>query len=95
MKSSHRSLLVLACLSMAAIAAAACRAVSTLAESAYAAVKDFAVAFTLRGLDLVARAEPEGRSPAVLLVQAKAFVQRVMKRERPVMTVGWRMCPSV
>jgi hypothetical protein len=34
------------------------------------------------------------RQPAVLLVQAKAFVLRLIKRERPVVTASWRMCPS-
>lgn len=28
-------------------------------------------------------------------VQAKAFVRRVIKRERPVISALWRMCPSV
>jgi len=32
--------------------------------------------------------------PSVQRVQAKAFVQRLAKRERPVVTSSWRMCPS-
>lgn len=32
--------------------------------------------------------------PAVLLVQARAFVMRIAKRERPVIRAAWRMCPS-
>jgi hypothetical protein len=94
MKSSHRSLLALACLCMAAVATSAFRAVASPILSAYAVVKDFAIHFTLRGLDLVARAEPEGKGPAVVLVQAKAFLQRLVKRERPVISNTWRMCPS-
>jgi hypothetical protein len=32
--------------------------------------------------------------PAVRQVQAKAFKARIEKRERPVVTNSWRMCPS-
>jgi len=35
------------------------------------------------------------RQPAVLLAQAKAFTLRLIKRERPVVTASWRMCPSI
>lgn len=51
--------------------------------------------FVLRGVEIIARRDTVPLRPVVNLVQAKAFVQRIMKRERPVMTVGWRMCPSV
>ena len=30
----------------------------------------------------------------VPLLQARAFVTRLAKRERPVLTASWRMCPS-
>jgi hypothetical protein len=32
---------------------------------------------------------------SVLLVQARAFVLRLAKRETPRVTPGWRMCPSI
>jgi len=32
--------------------------------------------------------------PLVVFVQARAFVMRMAKRERPVVTPRWRMCPS-
>lgn len=36
-----------------------------------------------------------GKSAAVVaFVQAKAFVMRLAKRERPLVTDNWRMCPS-
>lgn len=34
-------------------------------------------------------------NPALLLVAAKAFMQRMAKRERPRVTTLWRMCPSI
>ena len=46
------------------------------------------------GLHLFAN-EPGGRSPSVRILQAKAFVQRLVKRERPVVTASWRACPSI
>jgi hypothetical protein len=33
--------------------------------------------------------------PQVERVAAKAFVARLMKRERPRLEAGWRMCPSI
>jgi hypothetical protein len=32
--------------------------------------------------------------PAQHLVAARAFVQRLVKRDRPLLSAGWRMCPS-
>lgn len=46
------------------------------------------------GLQLFAN-EPGGRSPSVRILQAKAFVQRLVKRDRPVVTASWRACPSI
>lgn len=36
-----------------------------------------------------------GKSETVPFVRARAFVLRIAKRERPVVTASWRMCPSV
>lgn len=94
MKCTHRSLLVLACLAVSAFACSAVRAVGEAAHSAYVTVKGYLAAFTLRGLELVAKPEAGSKGPAVVLVQAKAFVQRLAKRERPVLSPSWRMCPS-
>lgn len=33
--------------------------------------------------------------PRVALVAARAFVGRLMRRERPTVTPRWRMCPSI
>lgn len=45
---------------------------------------------------LTAQAEESGnRGPAVLFMKAEQFAVRILKRERPVVTPTWRMCPSV
>ncbi len=42
----------------------------------------------------LATAQP-GKPETVPFVRARAFVLRIAKRERPVVTASWRMCPSV
>lgn len=39
------------------------------------------------------KAEPQ--TSTAPLVRAKRFLLRILKRERPVVTGAWRMCPSV
>lgn len=54
-------------------------------------VRDFATGF------LNCAMPPVGQVvdlPKVERVQARAFVARLLKRERPQVTAGWRMCPS-
>ena len=55
------------------------------------AMKSLALCF----VDGIAPAADKLHRPRVAFVQAKAFMQRIIKRERPVMTASWRMCPSV
>jgi membrane-bound lytic murein transglycosylase B len=83
-----RLLLVCAVLASAALAVAA--PVVHAAVSAYRFAKDWLVT----GFKLFASTETVSR-PTIARVQAKAFVQRIMKRERPTVTPGWRMCPSI
>lgn len=60
----------------------------------YREVKDFAVKAVNTAFQMDKQAQ-DVRSPAIVaLVQAKAFVIRLAKRERPVITSTWRMCPS-
>lgn len=96
MACSKRSFLMALCLGVAAVAtitrevatnavthvyALCVRAVDWVIERiAHEPVKDQARAAALRA--------------PVLLVQARAFVQRLAKRETPRVTPGWRMCPS-
>lgn len=38
--------------------------------------------------------EPTLQAPHVKHVQARSFVARLLKRERPTIESSWRMCPS-
>lgn len=85
-----RSFLAIALLACAALASTCYVAVVAPIVCAYRMLKGFALdAFKLAGTEGVGFA-----LPAVVLVQAKAFVLRLAKRERPVVTSSWRMCPS-
>lgn len=92
MKSFRTFLAVLAIAAAGAIAAAVhfLEPVVTMAKRAGTAARDF----VMRGFELALQTTAV-RQPAVLLVQAKAFVLRLIKRERPVVTASWRMCPSI
>lgn len=48
----------------------------------------------LDGFKLAAANHATLARPLTLLVQAKAFVLRLAKRERPVKSTAWSMCPS-
>lgn len=85
------SIALLACAAMASAAYATYDRVADFAVSAYAKVK----AFVFEGIALVAGADSQTKQVPVVLVQAKAFVMRLAKRERPVVTTSWRMCPSI
>ena len=91
MKPFRTFLAVLTLATAAAIAAAAnfLEPAVDIARRAFGAVRDV----VLHGFELAAQTATV-RQPAVLLVQAKAFVLRLIKRERPVVTASWRMCPS-
>ena len=44
----------------------------------------------------LAAAKDDGKAASVVMfAQSKAFVLRIIKRERPVISADWRMCPSV
>lgn len=91
MRSTFRSFLAfaaLACLSAASFAHATIVApICAVAR----AVKDWA----FDGFKMAARTDGEGFArPQVPFVQARAFVSRLAKRERPVTFGAWRMCPS-
>lgn len=60
----------------------------------YRKAKAWVFATVAEGLELAAN-KPSVRMPAVRLVQARSFYTRLMRRDRPVMTDGWRMCPSI
>lgn len=85
--------------SLAAIAFLGCMAFATAAYNTVAppliAAARAVKAWALDGFKLAAQVdEPRGRL-AVVLVQAKAFVLRLAKRERPQLSGSWWMCPSI
>lgn len=91
MTRSLRSLLALA------VVAAVCLATRTwerAAEIGYG-VAAFCKTIGRHVVDVLAPTADSDRAPAVRFVQAKAFVQRIIRRERLQMTSGWRMCPSI
>ena len=93
MKRSFRGLISLALVACVAFSALAVASISHMADTAIAscrAFKDRMVA------DFMAFAAPEtGKPEAVPFSRAKQFQARIEKRERPVVTGAWRMCPSI
>lgn len=92
-----RSLFAFVALALASCLAACWRFLADpigVVHRAYQEVKDFAAKFAISALKLAGKT-PDDRMPAIVaLVQAKAFVIRLAKRERPTITSTWRMCPS-
>lgn len=84
--------------SMLACAAAACLALVSYAfgavERAVVATYHAAKDLVLDGFKLAARKDDTSTLPLIAFVQAKAFVLRLAKRERPEVSGSWRMCPS-
>lgn len=81
------------------LAVAGCLAFASIAYNAVAspmvAIARALKGWTLDGLKLAAGSDGEGFArPQVLFVQARAFVLRLAKRERPQLSGSWRMCPS-
>lgn len=89
-KTSLLALAAMACFAMASAAVAWARPAVELVVNTYRAAKKL----VLDGFKLAANGGDGLFRPAVLLVQAKAFVARLAKRERPEVTGSWRMCPS-
>ena len=50
--------------------------------------------FTFGVVSVVAGPAEPTHGPAVRLVQAKHYLGRLIRRERPQVTNTWRMCPS-
>ncbi len=85
------SIVMLACVALATVAVAAIRSVVTFACEVGMRAKSW----LLDAVSIVAGTDAEQPKVAVLMVQAKAFMQRLVKRDRPVVTASWRMCPSI
>ena len=85
-----RSFLAIALMACASLAAACYHAVADPIVSVFRSIKSFA-------LDACSLEANEGfgvAKPAVVRVQVKAFVMQLVKRDRPMVTSSWRMCPS-
>jgi hypothetical protein len=61
---------------------------------AFAMVYESASLFVATALNLAHPEQPERTQRIMGVVQAKAFILRMVKRERPVITSSWRMCQS-
>lgn len=88
---SFRNVLSLAVLACAAFVSSGFAAVQAFAVATYRAVKDW----IHDGFKLVAGEASDLNPVSIRIVQAKAFVLRIIKRERPVLSSSWRMCPSI
>ena len=83
--SSIRSLVVIACMAMAVFVVFVFERVRSTITAAWT---------WLRDVSPIALKQPKPKChPA--LVQAKAFVMRQAKRDRPTVMARWRMCPSI
>lgn len=82
------------CLSFALAALACVAAVFSPVVDVFVAVKAVCTKMITHGLELAANQDSSQRKPMVYFVKAKAFVARLAKRNRPVVTASWRLCPS-
>ncbi len=90
-------LLALACLAIASPFTQLYKPVSRFASAVYRTykrAKDWLVESIAFGFNLAAGAQSDLNPVSIRLAQAKAFVMRLAKRERPELTGSWRMCPS-
>lgn len=86
-----RSLMAIALMACASLAVACYETVMAPFRLVATMLKEFA----LSGLKLVGGGSRcIDLNPVSLRVQAKAYAIRLDKRERPVLTASWRMCPS-
>lgn len=77
-----------------AMALLACASVAVACYEAVAVGFTKLKAWMFDGIAQVAGDTGAMSQPVKHIVQAKAFVLRIAKRERPVVTSSWRMCPS-
>ena len=81
-------------------------AMACLAAAAFVAGTGVAIAATARRVwdavtawvsppEAIHSKSPDQTRAGVALVTARAYVQRMLRRNRPDVTPGWRMCPSI
>lgn len=90
-----RSLLHLCVASMLAIACAVCFAVVDRASAAWRKSRDWVVRLAMAPIAMSsARAGVIALQPAVVLVAARSFFARCVRRAQPRVEAQWRMCSS-
>lgn len=94
MKSSLRSLCSRVLLAAACMLASAVSYFVTPAVGLAVATCRKLKTLVLDGFKLAANELESQRKPAVWRIQARAFIQRLAKRDRPELSGSWRMCPS-
>jgi len=92
MKKSFRGFLSLAFACAIAVGSLLVSSVAHVAKTAYVTCRAFKN-LLVDGFMAMATKQP-AQPEAVAYVRAKEFVLRIAKRERPVVTQSWRMCPS-
>ena len=81
-------------LAAAAFCAAACITAAAPVVAVMHAAAHSIKNFILAGVDLLGAASKAAAVSIVPFVQAKAFVLRLIKRDRPEVSSSWRLCPS-
>lgn len=95
MKRTFRSVLIAITAGLAlAIAASLTHAVKHVADTIYTSCRAFKNLLVDGFMALVLSPEIS-KAQVVPFVRARAFVLSIIKRDRPVVTSAWRMCPSI
>ncbi|MES2685479.1 MAG: hypothetical protein V4706_01590 [Pseudomonadota bacterium] len=92
MKNSNRGFITFAIACVMAAGSWAIAAVDKAVSAAYSVCRSIK-ASVMDGFIALAQPTP-GVPVAVPFIRARAFVLRIIKRDRPVVTSTWRMCPS-
>lgn len=96
-RSRYGSLSAFAAVALAATASFATTAVSSIVRGVHS-IAELLCKWAFSGLEnlhQVPAGEVSQRQPEIRRVSARAFMARLMRRARPQVTPGWRMCPSV
>jgi hypothetical protein len=90
-----RSLLLLSCFALAAIACSVAYAVIDTAVAVWRTSRDFVVRVVLAPIAMCsARAGVVAAKPRLLLIAARSFFARCVRRAQPRVEAQWRMCSS-
>jgi hypothetical protein len=89
----RRNLIFIAVLAVGAILALSWRYTITAVVGAYRFARDTVADYGLRAVKAFS-GHASASMPRFALMQACAYVQRLVKRERPVISGQWRMVPS-